>query len=59
MRQSYPQKKAAGWQYGPIKDGDKKENPCCVPYDNLPKEQKVKDVLVICIVRALTGVYHK
>ena len=34
-----------GWKYGPVKDPDKKEHPCLVPYNDLPKEQKVKDYL--------------
>ena len=39
------QKIAEGWTYGPVKDADKKEHPCCVPYDSLPTEQKAKDYL--------------
>ena len=38
-------KEADGWKYGPVKDPAKKEHPCCVPYDELPEEQKVKDTL--------------
>ncbi len=44
---------AGGWRYGVVKDPDKKEHPCCVPYDKLPLEQKVKDSLFIGVVRAL------
>ena len=43
----------AGWKYGPIKDPDKKEHPCCVPYDELPKEQQAKDYIFRAIVHAL------
>lgn len=39
------QKVAEGWIYGEIKDPEKKTHPCCVPYDDLPKEQKAKDYL--------------
>ena len=46
------EKEAAGWKFGPVKDADKKEHPCFVPYEALPSEQKVKDVLFICVVRA-------
>ena len=27
---------ADGWKYGPVKDPEKKEHPCFVPYDDLP-----------------------
>lgn len=47
-------KLADGWKYGPVKDADKKEHPCCVPYEELPETQKVKDKLFIAIVRALS-----
>ncbi len=43
-----------GWKYGTIKDPEKKEHPCCVPYDDLPTEQKVKDYLFQAVVRALS-----
>ena len=39
------QKLADGWKYGPVKDAEKKEHPCIVPYDQLPKEQQTKDYL--------------
>ncbi len=48
------EKKLAGWTYGPIKDENKKEHPCCVPYDQLPKAQQRKDHLFQAIVKALT-----
>lgn len=34
-----------GWRHGPVKDADKKEHPCLVPFDLLPPEQRVKDHL--------------
>lgn len=46
----------AGWVYGPIKDASKKEHPCLVPYENLPKEQCIKDHLFRNVVRAFRGV---
>ena len=49
----FEEKLKAGWKYGPIKDEDKKEHPCFVPYDVLPEEQKRKDVLFGAIVKAL------
>ena len=42
-----------GWKYGEVKDPEKKEHPCCVPYDELPIEQKVKDALFVGVVRAM------
>lgn len=47
------EKQADGWKYGPIKDPDKKEHPCCVPYDQLPQEQRSKDYLFRAVVHAL------
>jgi hypothetical protein len=47
------EKKAAGWKYGPVKNPEKKEHPCFVPYDELPEEQKRKDALFLAVVRAL------
>lgn len=46
-------RKSKGWKYGPVKDIEKKENPCIVPYDELPKYQKDKDKLFKCIVAVL------
>jgi hypothetical protein len=45
-------KRAAGWTYGPVKDADKKEHPCFVPYGELPIEQRLKDYLFGNIVSA-------
>ena len=44
------QKEAEGWKYGPVKDVDKKEHPCFVPYSELPAEQKAKDYLFKAVV---------
>lgn len=46
------QKEQDGWKYGPVKDADKKEHPCCVPYTQLPFEQRVKDYIFCAIVEA-------
>jgi hypothetical protein len=48
-------KQAEGWKYGPVKDVDKKEHPCYVPYEQLPKEQQRKDALFKAIVAALVS----
>lgn len=47
------EKRAAGWSYGPVKDPEKKEHPCFVPYEALPPEQRTKDYLFQGVVRAL------
>jgi hypothetical protein len=47
------QKEAEGWKYGPVKDADKKEHPCYVPYEQLPVDQKAKDYIFMAIVRQL------
>ena len=47
------EKRTDGWKYGPVKDPEKKEHPCFVPYAALPAEQQVKDLLFLSIVRAL------
>lgn len=49
-------KVADGWVYGPVKDAERKTHPCMVPYDQLPTEQRVKDVLFIAVVQAALGI---
>lgn len=41
-----------GWKYGPVKDSDRKEHPCCIPYEELPQEQKIKDYIFGAIAQA-------
>jgi len=31
-------KEIDGWKWGPVKDPEKKEHPCMVPFSELPKE---------------------
>jgi hypothetical protein len=47
------EKRAAGWKYGPIKDPEKKEHPCFVPYAELPPEQQAKDHIFVGVVKAV------
>ena len=47
------EKEETGWKYGPIKDAEKKEHPCFVPYSQLPAEQQAKDYLFRGIVHSL------
>jgi len=49
------QKTAEGWVYGPVKDPEKKEHPCCVSYEQLPVEQKAKGFIFCGIVHAILG----
>lgn len=49
------EKTEAGWKYGPVKDPEKKEHPCFVPYAELPREQQAKDFLFTAVVHALKG----
>jgi hypothetical protein len=46
-------RKSKGWKWGEIKDISKKENPCIVPYDELPPYQVKKDNLFKAIVGIL------
>lgn len=49
------EKEENGWVYGPVKDPEKKEHPCMVPYDDLPEHQKFKDLLFrLSFVNGLT-----
>lgn len=47
------EKKADGWKFGLVKDAEKKEHPCFVPYDDLPTEQKAKDFIFRGVVHSL------
>lgn len=48
------QKTDEGWTYGPVKDPEKKEHPCFVPFDQLPVEQKAKDFLFRQVIHSLS-----
>ena len=47
------EKKETGWKYGPVKNLEKLEHPCFVPYEALPLEQQVKDMLFIAVVNSM------
>lgn len=47
------QKAEEGWTYSLVKNPDRKEHPCMVPYDQLPLEQRVKDHLFQAVVKAM------
>lgn len=48
------EKLEAGWKYGPVKDPDKKEHPCLVPFAELPREQQAKDYIFRAVVVAMS-----
>lgn len=49
----FKQKEEEGWKYGEVKDAEKKEHPCFLPYDQLPVEQQSKDYLFKQVIHSL------
>jgi hypothetical protein len=49
------QKFDEGWKYGAVKNPEIKEHPCCVPYDQLPVEQRAKDYIFSALVREIVA----
>ena len=49
------EKQATGWKFGPIKDPEKREHPCMVPYADLPPAQRAKDHIFVAVVGALSA----
>ena len=43
-------KQAQGWRYGKTKDVATKRHPCLLPWAQLPKSQRVKDMLFIAAI---------
>lgn len=52
------EKRATGWTYGAVKDPEKKEHPCFVPYAMLPPEQKAKDHVFVGVARAFIAAFE-
>ena len=50
------EKLSDGWQHGPVKDVDAKTHPCCLPYGELPAEQRAKDFLFIATMNQIVAV---
>lgn len=48
------EKEADGWKYRLVKDVDKKEHYCYVPYGELSIEQQAKDYVFTGIVKSLS-----
>lgn len=53
------EKLETGWKFGKVKNIDKKEHPCFVPYSDLPEDQKLKDEIFVNVVRTLNGCLTK
>jgi hypothetical protein len=49
-------KQEEGWVYGHVKDAEKKEHPCMVPFDRLSREQQAKDFIFRAVVHAMNKV---
>lgn len=52
------EKERDGWKLGPVKDPEKKEHPCFVPYEELPEAQRLKDYLFFGVVRSFERFYR-
>lgn len=44
-------KEADGWTHGPVKDAERKQHPCLVPFTALPASEQIKDHLFVATVR--------
>lgn len=53
------EKEADGWKFGEVKDPDKKEHPCFVPYEQLPEEQRKKDEIFLSVVNDYRHFFKK
>lgn len=51
------EKRNTGWRYGPVKDPEKKEHPCFLPYHELPDAQRFKDTLFVATVKGVLTHY--
>ena len=47
------EKLATGWRYGAVKDPERREHPCLVPYADLPLAQRAKDEIFTTVVRVV------
>jgi hypothetical protein len=46
---------ADGWKFGPVKDPEKKEHNCLVPYAELSPEHRQKDHVFVAAVRTMAA----
>ena len=49
------EKVATGWTFGPVKDAEKKEHPCMVPFTELPFDQQQKDHIFVQTVHTMAA----
>lgn len=49
------QKFDEGWKYGSVKDVEKKEHPCMLPYNELPLHHLMKDTIFGAVVRGFVS----
>jgi hypothetical protein len=49
------EKAETGWKYGPVKDPEKKEHPCFVPFNELPRDQQQKDHIFVQTVHTMAA----
>jgi len=49
------EKQRDGWRYGPVKDPERREHPCFLPYNQLPPAQQHKDALFSTICKTMFG----
>jgi hypothetical protein len=47
------EKTDTGWKYGPVKDPEKKEHPCILPYNQLPVADRMKDHVFVKTVTSV------
>ncbi len=53
------QRRGEGWIYGPFRDDIHKTNPCLVPYEDLPQEEREVDLkMVEIIIKTLIYLGH-
>ena len=49
-------KRNDGWKHGLVKNAELKEHPCFLPFDELPYNQKIKDVIFKEIVATFIAI---
>ncbi len=47
------QRRSQGWSYGPVRDDEARLHPMLVPYDDLPQDERQKDIDAVLEIPAL------